>query len=127
LSATQGFTTNTADSCATAAPQISISNYQLNLTAGKTCVRDTGSPGVSGVGCAAPAAPGLQYRASPVAGNFNLIFAAPGTGNAGAATITATAPSWLQYNWGGSSNPVGMATFGVFPGPASRVHQREVY
>jgi MSHA biogenesis protein MshQ len=126
LSAAQGFTTNTADSCS-AAPQISIGNYQLNLTAGKTCVRDTGNPGVSGIGCAAAAAPGLQYRASPVAGNFNLIFAAPGVGNAGAATITATAPSWLQYNWGGSSNPVGMATFGVFPGPTSRVHQREVY
>jgi MSHA biogenesis protein MshQ len=129
LSTTQGFTTNTADSCATTAPQpqISIGNYQLNLTAGKTCVRDTGNPGLSGLGCAAAAAPGLQFRASPVAGNFNLIFAAPGAGNAGAATITATAPTWLQYNWGGSVNPMGMATFGVFPGPASRVHQREVY
>jgi MSHA biogenesis protein MshQ len=126
LSTTQGFTTNLADSC-TVAPPISIGNYQLNLAAGETCVRDTGNPGVSGIGCAAAAASGLQYRASPVAGNFNLIFAAPGAGNAGAATITATAPSWLQYNWGGSSNPLGMATFGVFPGPASRVHQREVY
>jgi MSHA biogenesis protein MshQ len=126
LSTTQGFTTNTADSC-TVAPPISIGNYQLNLAAGETCVRDIGSPGVSGIGCAAPAAPGLQYRASAVAGNFNLIFAAPGAGNAGAATITATAPSWLQYNWGSSVNPPGMATFGVFPGPASRVHQREVY
>jgi MSHA biogenesis protein MshQ len=126
MSTTQGFTTNTADSCTAVAP-ISIGNYQLNLAAGETCVRDTGNPGVSGIGCAAPAALGLQYRANAAAGNFNLIFAAPGAGNAGAATVTATAPSWLQYNWGGSVNPVGMATFGVFPGPASRVHQREVY
>jgi hypothetical protein len=125
-STTQGFTTNLADSC-TVAPPISIGNYQLNLAAGETCVRDAGNPGVSGIGCAAAAASGLQYRASPVAGNFNLIFAAPGAGNAGAATITVTAPSWLQYNWGGSSNPLGMATFGIFPGPSSRVHQREVY
>jgi MSHA biogenesis protein MshQ len=126
LSTTQGFTTNTADSCTTA-PAISIGNYQLNLAAGETCVRDTGNPGVSGIGCAAAAASGSQYRASAAAGNFNLIFAAPGAGDAGAATVTATAPSWLQYTWGSSSNPLGMATFGVFPGPTSRVHQREVY
>jgi uncharacterized protein DUF6701 len=126
LSTTQGFTTNAADSC-TVAPLISIGNYQLNLAAGETCVRDTGNPGASGIGCAAPAASGLQYRANAAAGNFNLILAAPGAGHAGAASITATAPSWLQYNWGGSVNPLGMATFGVFPGPASRVHQREVY
>lgn len=61
------------------------------------------------------------------AGNFNLILAAPGAGDSGALSVTATAPGWLQYNWGSSQNPSGMATFGVFPGPASRVHQREVY
>ena len=126
LNTTQGFTTNTADSC-TAAPPIAFSNYQLNLAAGKTCVRDSGQPGLSGIGCAAPAAPGLQYRATAAAGNFNLNLAAPGAGNNGALSVTATAPSWLQYNWGSTSNPLGMATFGVFPGPTSRVHQREVY
>jgi len=126
LNTTQGFTTNTADSC-TAAPAIAFSNYQLNLVSGETCVRDTGKPGVSGVGCAAPAAAGLQYRPTAVGGNFNLILAAPGAGNAGAVTVTATAPAWLQYSWGSTLNPLGMATFGVFPGPTSRVHQREVY
>ena len=126
LSTTQGFTTNSADSC-TVAPQMSIGNYQLNLAAGETCVRDTGNPGGSGIGCAAPAAPAQQYRANAATGNFNLIFAAPGAGNAGAATITAIAPSWLQFNWGSSVNPSGLASFGVFPGPTSRVHQREVY
>ena len=125
LSTAQGFTTNTADSC-TAAPPISFSNYQLNLVAGDTCVLDTGHPGVSGVGCAAPAAGGLQYRASAAAGNYNLILAAPGAGNSGALSVTATAPSWLQYP-SGTLSPIGMGTFGVFPGPTSRIHQREVY
>jgi hypothetical protein len=126
LSAAQGFTTNTADVC-TAAPALAFSNYRPNLTAGETCVRDTGSPGRSGVGCTVPAASGLQYRASALAGDFNLILAAPGAGNAGALSVTATAPSWLQYAWGSTFNPLGMGTFGVFPGPTSRVHQREVY
>ena len=66
-----------------------------------------------------------------VAGNFNLIFAAPGAGNSGAATVTAAAPAWLQYLWnagsGVPSNPSAMATFGVFPGSGARIYQREVY
>jgi hypothetical protein len=45
--------------------------------------------------------------------------------------VTAAAPAWLQYLWnstsGSNSSPSAMATFGVFPAPASRVHQREVY
>jgi len=94
-------------------------------------VRDSGSPGVSGVGCAAAAAPGLRYRSSPQGGDFNLILAAPGSGNSGAVTVTASAPSWLQYLWnvssGSNANPAGMATFGMFPGPTSRIYQREVY
>ncbi len=126
LSTGQGFTTNTDDSC-TAAPTIAFSNYQLSLSAGETCVRDSGSPGTSGAGCSSAAAAGIRYRPTAVGGNFNLYLAAPGSGNSGAVTVTATAPAWLQYPWGSSSNPVGVATFGVFPGPASRVHQREVY
>ncbi len=126
LNTTVGFTPNTADSC-TAAPALSFSGYQGNLSAGKTCVRDTGNPGASGMGCAAPAAASSQYRPTAVNGNFNLILAAPGAGNNGALSVTATAPGWLQYSWGASVNPVGIGTFGEFPAPASRVHQREVY
>jgi len=126
LSTTQGFTTNTADSCSTA-PALAFSNYQLNLSSGETCVRDTGHPGSSGQGCSAAAAPSLQYHPVAVAGNFNLVLSAPGAGDAGAVSVTATAATWLQYNWGSLVNPLGMATFGVFPGPTSRVHQREVY
>ncbi len=126
LSATAGFTTNTADSCSVA-PAIAFSNYQLNLTAGKTCVRDSGSPGASGAGCAAAAAPSEKYLSIASAGNFNLNLAAPGAGNSGAASVTATAPSWLQYPWALATSPTALATFGVFPGPASRIYQRETY
>ncbi len=108
LSAASGFTSNTNDVCTTA-PALGFSNFQLNL---KTLTT-------------------RSIASSAVAGQFNLVLAAPGSGNAGAATVTATAPAWLQYLWntasGVSSNPVGIATFGVFPGPSSRIYQREVY
>ena len=127
LNNTQGFITNTADSC-TAAPTLTLSGYQQNLTAGATCVRDSGSPGLSGLGC--PTAAASRYSAA-AAGTFNLILAAPGSGNNGAATLSASAPAWLQYLWsvssGSNSNPAALANFGLYPGSSSRVYQREVY
>jgi len=100
----------------------------VNLNAGETCVRDTGSPGISGAGCAAVSA--TPYAATAVAGSFNLVLAAPGSGNDGAVTVTATPAQWLQYIWttsGLNTAPAGVATFGEFPGPASRIYQRESY
>jgi len=126
LSATQGFTTNTDDAC-TVAPALAFSNYQLNLGSRETCVRDSGSSGSSGVGCPAAAPNASRYLSVASGGAFNVQLAGPGAGNSGALSVTATAPSWLQYAWGGGTSPVGLGTFGVFPGPASRVHQREVY
>lgn len=123
----QGFTTNTSDVC-TAAPAIGLINYLPATTSGDTCVRDSGSPGVSGQGC--PVAGSSLYSSTASAGAFNLILKAPGSGNSLAVTVTATAPSWLQYPWNtstGFSSPTGLATFGLFPGSQSRVHQREVY
>jgi MSHA biogenesis protein MshQ len=124
----EGFATNSLDSCTTA-PTLAFSSYQQNLQAGETCVRDSGHPGASGQGCAAAAT--SRYSSPAVSGGFNLILAAPGAGNTGALTVTAAALSWLQYLWnagsGTNSNPTGMATFGIFPGSASRVYQREVY
>jgi MSHA biogenesis protein MshQ len=128
LNASAGFITNTNDSC-TAAPAIAFSNYQQNLNAGSICVRDSGSPGHSGVGCSAAAS--SPYDPAAVAGNFNLILAAPGSGKNGALTVTATAPSYLQYLWnvgsGSNASPTGIATFGLFPGSATRIYQRETY
>ncbi len=73
----------------------------------------------------------MRYRATPLAGDFNLTLAAPGAGNSGSLTVTATAPAWLRYDWNtgtaGVENPGGLASFGLFPGPASRIYQREIY
>ncbi len=128
LNSTQGFVINGSDSCTTA-PTIGFGSYQLNLQAGETCVRDTGNPGASGVGCAVAAA--SSYRPVASAGGFNLILAAPGSGNSGAVTVTATAPAWLQYLWnvglGVAASPSAMATFGIYPGSGARIYQREVY
>jgi MSHA biogenesis protein MshQ len=126
LSTTQGFTTNLIDNC-TSAPAIALSNFRLPLTSGKTCVRDSGSPGASGAGCAVAAPVATAFKAPAASGNFNLVFAAPGTGFNGAMTVIGTAPAWLQYTWSGGVNPNGIAAFGVFSGQTSRVYQREVY
>jgi len=127
-STTQGFVPNTQDTCTTA-PALAFSNYQLNLSAGETCARDSGKPGVSGQGCTAAAS--SRYASPAVNGAFNLILAAPGSGNSGAVNVTPSAPTWLQYLWsaisGINTSPTGLATFGIFPGPASRIYQREVY
>ncbi len=126
LNSTVGFTTNTADSCTTA-PKLAFGNYQLNLQPGATCVRDSGNPGARASAARRLRPPARSSDPVAAAGTFNLILAAPGAGNNGAVSVTATAPSWLQYSWGASSNPVAIGTFGEFPAPASRVHQREVY
>jgi hypothetical protein len=126
LSTAQGFTINTADSCS-AAPALAFSNFQQSLNSGETCVRDSGNPGASGSGCSAAAAASERYKATASSGTFNLWLAAPGAGNSGSVSVTATAPAWLQYSWGSTVSPVGMATFGIFPGSTSRIHQREVF
>lgn len=130
LNGSAGFVTNTDDVC-TNAPALVFSNYQAGLSAGETCARDAGSPGVSGAGCSVPAPAGSRYRSTALAGDFNLNLAAPGSGNSGSMSVTATAPPWLQYLWnaagGLNSSPTAQAAFGVFPGPASRIYQREVY
>jgi MSHA biogenesis protein MshQ len=110
---------------------VALSAYTKNLAAGETCVRDTGSPGASGIGCA-PAAPlAERYHGPPSTGDFNLTLAAPGAGNNGSVQITATVPTWLQYDWNaatpGDENPSGEATFGVFGGQSKQIYSREIY
>jgi hypothetical protein len=130
LNSSAGFVNNTDDVCTTA-PALAFSNYQAALAAGETCVRDSGSPGTSGLGCSAAAASGSRYYPTAQAGRFNLNLAAPGAGNSGAVTVTATAPAWLQYLWNASSginsNPSAQAAFGLYPGPGSLIYEREVY
>lgn len=61
---------------------------------------------------------------SGFAGDFNLWLQAPQV--TGAFTVTATVPTWLQYNWTGVvGNPTARATFGVYKSPL--IYRRENY
>ena len=130
VSPSVGFVPNTADSCATPV-SVSFAGYTENLGGGETCVLDTGSPGASGEGCAVASPPGNQFREPPLAGDFNLFLAAPGTGNDGSVNITVDAPSWLEYDWNtgstGLEDPTGTAVFGIFKGRFSTIYTRELY
>lgn len=123
-----GWVLNNADTCTNATLAFTAASTP-NIT-GNTCVWDTGTaPGNSGVGCAVAPAAGRQYRETGVAGfagDFNLWLRAPGAGNPGSMDVTATVPSWLQYNWRGTvANPTGRATFGVYRSPL--IYRREDY
>ncbi len=123
-----GFVPNLQDVCATDVA-LAFAGYTKNLHAGETCVRDSGAPGASGLGCAAPAA--SPYREPPVAGDFNLRLAAPGANNQGSVSIQATVPPWLMFDWNtgmaGDENPVGQATFGLYDGERRLIYTREIY
>jgi hypothetical protein len=125
-----GFVANGDDSCSTNVSVV-LSGFTENLAAGETCVLDSGWPGASGQGCAAPAVAGLQFAVPPVNGNFNFNLAAPGVGNTGGVTVTATVPDWLRFDWNaatlGEENPSGQATFGLFGGNARQIYLREIY
>ncbi len=86
----------------------------VTLPANTTCVLDTGSPGTSAQGCAAPATVTRRYHNQPGAlatpsANFNLWLSAPGLGNVGTVRVTPIAPAWL-----GTLDA--MATFGTVGG-----------
>ena len=97
---------------------------------GGGCVQDSGSPGLSGAGCATAGPSERQYKeggAASFAGDFNLWFRAPGSGNSGSVTVTADVPSWLEYPWDGVtvSDPTARATFGIYK--TSIIYRRENY
>jgi cytoskeletal protein CcmA (bactofilin family) len=108
---------------------ISLSHFSLDPT--KTCVWDSGAPGLSGSGCSAAGVLSKKYKegATPsigFTGDFNLWLKAPGKGNSGAVGVTATVPSWLRYNWTGTvANPAARATFGIYKSPL--IYRRENY
>jgi hypothetical protein len=125
-----GFVTNTDDACTTNV-SLAFSAYKENLAAGETCVRDSGSPGSSGVGCATAAVAAQRYKEPPDAGDLKLRLAAPGAGNTGSVGIDGTVPTWLMFDWNsatsGDENPSGQATFGIFGGELRQIYTREIY
>lgn len=130
LNAATGFVPNVDDACSTGVT-ISLGAFTDNLAAGETCVFDTGSPGLSGVGCAAPGPFALRFRQPPLGGDFNLVLQAPGDNNDGSTTATADAPAWLEYDWDaltpGNEDPTGTAVFGIYEGQDRRIYRRELY
>ena len=125
-----GFVPNTDDSC-TAPVSMSFGAFTDNLSAGETCVLDTGAPGASGAGCAVAGLPGLRFRSPPLGGDFNLHLKAPGAGNDGSTTVTVDVPYWLEYDWNsalpGLEDPTGTVVFGIFRGVDRRIYIRELY
>jgi MSHA biogenesis protein MshQ len=123
-----GFVVNADDTC-TQNVTLGLGSYTENLMSGDTCVLDSGFPGTSGAGCAAPAPLGQRFANPPVAGDFTLTLAAPG--NTGSVRVDAMVPAWLQFDWDaalpGDENPYGHATFGLYPGHGKHIYLREVY
>ena len=125
-----GFIVNAGDTCTTNV-SVAFSGYTKTLSAGETCVLDSGSPGNSSSGCAAAASIAQRFGEPPAAGDFNLRLAAPGAGNSGSVVINGTVPTWLRYDWNtttpGDENPIGQATFGIFGGESRQIYTRELY
>lgn len=118
---------NAADTCTTTTLAFANVGGPPNFS-NNTCVRDSGNPGASGMGCAAAGVAARQFREAGVAGfagDFNLWLQAPLL--AGAINVTATVPNWLQFNWtgAGAANPSARATFGVYRSPL--IYRRENY
>jgi MSHA biogenesis protein MshQ len=124
-----GFVVNGSDVCSTVA--LTLTGFTQNLSDGDTCVRDSGAPGASDVGCAVAAALPLRFAEPPAAGDYNLRLAAPGAGNSGSVIVSASVPEWLRYDWnagvGLDEDPSAQATFGVFGGESRQIYMREIY
>ncbi|MBS1190732.1 MAG: LamG protein [Rhodocyclaceae bacterium] len=139
--ATGGWTLNADDTCTgnAALPfppdnAVSVSKTNATLPAAAftaMCAYDSGSPGLSSIGCGTPGPASKQFLeggAAAFAGNFNLNFQAPGLGNSGTMDVTANVPAWLRYPWTSATagNPTAKATFGKVRNSAV-IFRREVY
>jgi len=130
VDANTGFVTNTSDFCSSGAA-LSLTSFAENLGAGETCVEDSGSPGVSGAGCAIAGSVAQRFDDPLIAGEFNLFLEAPGIGNDGSASVDANVPDWLEFDWDvgapGLEDPSGRITFGIYGGDKNQVYRRELY
>ena len=127
------FVANNDDVCSgvTLAPLVDV-NAGDALVPAETCVHDSGSPGASGQGCAAPGPVVRRFTAVPAVGHggtFVWWMRGPGIGNVGVLDATPNVPAWLQFNWRGTGNtaPTARIGFGVYQGDRRAIHEREVY
>ena len=100
------------------------------LAPGETCVLDSGTPGLSGIGCTTAGVAPKRFIYPPSSADFRLWLKAPGLGNSGALNLTATVPAWLQFNWKGAGdvNPTARVTFGINAAKKSPIiYMRENY
>ncbi len=86
----------------------------------------------AGSGSGAPSLNPGSYQA--VAGGGSYLIKAPADGSSGSARLTYDGVSpWLQFDWDGNGHleeddkPSGLATFGIYRGPAPLIFRRELY
>ena len=110
------FVANAADNCTSiAAANITLGNYQKNLTAGATTVVISG-----------------RFNA----GKSNLKLTKPGAGKNGSVDLTVDLSAagvnktFLQGKWSGTNydqNPTGRASFGIYKNGDEFIYMREIY
>ena len=110
------FVANAADNCTSiAAANISLGNFQKNLSAGETTVSISG-----------------RFTA----GKSNLKLSKPGVGNNGSVDLTVSLgatganKTYLRGKWSGSNydqNPSSRATFGIYKSADEFIYMREIY
>jgi hypothetical protein len=75
--------------------------------------------------------PALVNAAYVVAdGRGNYLLEKPVPSSSGSVSLTYAPPAWLQFDWNGDGvfdDPTGLATFGIYSGPAPLIFRRELY
>lgn len=128
IDASGRFVLNSDDTCSDLSLALASVPGSGTVTAGDTCVQDSGAPGASGAGCVAPGPVARLFVEPPSGGSFNLWLQAPGGGKQGSIAVTATVANWLRFDWNGDGtldHPAARATFGIFKGSPALIYRRE--
>ncbi|MGB8518430.1 MAG: DUF6701 domain-containing protein, partial [Gallionella sp.] len=122
---------NSADTCTGDITQGGGTSNAMALTlspSATACIWDTGSPGLSGAGCATAGTLAKKYKEGVTpnvgfSGDFNAWLKA--TGSAGVVVVGGSVPTWMQYNWTGVGvvAPTARATFGVYGGSNAVIYR----
>ena len=123
----QGFSTHTLDSCTpVTAVALSDADPGDSLQVSDTCIVD--QLGASGADACAAGTPGRQYSGTASAGEYVVSLTSPGAGKTGGLRVTAVPPHWARFDWAssGKSDPVGIATFGIYNRNTEVIYQREI-